>query len=157
MSKQEYNYESAKGRFGLTSEVTGYPRIVDSSKGLDGYGQPKYKADMSQNKIHFIGFMWHVDGMFSLTTEPKEIYNVLEACCKANPELPLYPGNFYLLENANGVLRRLISGGQLVLGHSYTKAKEWTSKSDTPKLRVSDRVDESTAAVKTRTLWVPSK
>tara|TARA_R100001443_G_scaffold38768_2_gene52253 strand:+ start:2256 stop:2720 length:465 start_codon:yes stop_codon:yes gene_type:complete len=149
----EYNFESAKGRFGLTPDIVGYPRIVNASKGLDGYGQPKYKADKSQNKIHFIGFMWHVDGAFTLTTEPEEIYEELKLCCQANPELPLHPSNFYLLENDEGVLRRLISGGQLVLGHSYTKAREWTSKSDTPKLRVSDKVESSTSAVKPRALW----
>jgi hypothetical protein len=155
MSK--YNFESAKGRFGLITDAVAYPRIIDSSKGTDSYGQPYTKADTSAKTIHWIGFAWHVDGMFTLTTDPLEIYNVLEACCKANPELSLHHNHFYLLENDNGILRRLISGGQLVLGHSYHRARDWTSKSDAPKLRVSDKVDSSTTAAKTTTLWVPSK
>tara|TARA_R100001510_G_scaffold57635_1_gene66557 strand:+ start:724 stop:1182 length:459 start_codon:yes stop_codon:yes gene_type:complete len=147
---QKYNYESAKGRFDLDTGVKGYPRQAKSSGALDGYGFPLTEAIPNSKPISKIGFVWHPEGSFSLDSNPSEIVDALEVCCKEYPELPLHHSHFYLLENDNGVLRRLISG-TLVLGHSYLKARTWNVKSDAPKLRLSDKVDSSTAKVKADT------
>ena len=151
MSK--YNFESAKGRFSLFEDVRAYPRQNKSPEELDSYGIAKTESIPKSNTISTIGFVWNLDGLYSLTSSPKGVLEDLKEICSEFPDSPLNHNHFYLLENDNGSLKEL-AVGTLFLGPSYGSSR-FDAKSSAPKLRLSNKVVSSTQQVKVFTPWIP--
>lgn len=151
MSK--YNFESAKGRFSLFEDVRAYPRQNKSPEELDSYGIAKTESIPKSNTISTIGFVWNLDGLYSLTSSPKGVLEDLKEICSEFPDSPLNHNHFYLLENDNGSLKEL-AVGTLILGPSYGSSR-FDAKSSAPKLRLSNKVVSSTQQVKVFTPWIP--
>jgi|TARA_R110000824_G_scaffold88726_1_gene218039 hypothetical protein len=152
MSK--YNFESAKGRFSLFEDVRAYPRQNKSPEELDSYGVAKTESMPRSNTISTIGFVWNIDGQYSLTSSPEGVLEDLKEICSEFPDSPLNHNHFYLLENDNGSLKEL-AVGTLILGPSYGSVRNLNAKSNAPKLRLSSKVGSSTQQVKVFTPWIP--
>lgn len=153
MSK--YNFESAKGRFSLFEDVRAYPRQNKSPEELDSYGVPKTVTSVPKiSTISTIGFVWNLDGQYSLTSSPEGVLEDLKEICSEFPDSPLNHNHFYLLENDNGSLKEL-AVGTLILGPSYGSVRNLNAKSNAPKLRLSNKVGSSTQQVKVFTPWIP--
>jgi len=127
-----YDYETAKGRFDVNTEVQQHPRIEKEK--LDSRGLPKTGKDpASKSMVKCIGLAWTPNGIFTLKSDPSIVLAKVRLAQEAFPTLELHHASFYDLDGASPL--------KLSLGFKKT---EVTSKC--PQLLTSDSEGSSAPA-----------